>query len=172
VKLKKALVQVYTGCGKGKTTAAFGLALRARGAGLSVAVFQFAKAKRYSEHEPLGRLGIYVKQCGRGCFIKKSPSKKDISLAEAGLAEARKIIFSKKYDLVILDEINISLKLGLLKTREVISLIEKKPAGVELVLTGRYCPKSLFRHADLVTDMRCLKHPYSRGIEARKGIEY
>ena len=173
MRLKKTLVQIYTGNGKGKTTAALGLALRAKGAGLSACVYQFIKGKNYSELKALKRLsGISVIQCGRGCFIKTSPSKKDIELARRGLERAERIISSKKYDLVILDEVNVALSLGLIDKTDLIQIIKEKPAQVELILTGRYCPKSLFKYAGLVTEMREVKHPYSRGIKARRGIEY
>ncbi|MBL7158747.1 MAG: cob(I)yrinic acid a,c-diamide adenosyltransferase [Candidatus Omnitrophica bacterium] len=171
--LKKGLIEIYTGCGKGKTTAALGLAIRANGAGLKTCIYQFIKGKSYSELKALKRLsGINVIQCGRGCFIKKQPAKKDIELARGGLERAEKIISSRKYDLVILDEINVALRLGLIDKKDLIRIIKEKPARVELILTGRYCPKSLYKHADLITDMREIKHPYQRGIKARRGIEF
>ena len=173
MKLKKGLIQIYTGNGKGKTTAALGLALRAKGAGLRACIYQFIKGKNYSELKALKKLsGISVIQCGRGCFIKRRPAQKDIELARRGLDRAGKIINSKKYDLVILDEVNVALSLGLIARTDLIRIIKEKPAGVELILTGRYCPKSLFKHAGLVTEMREVKHPYQRGIKARCGIEF
>jgi len=173
MRLKKGLVQIYTGNGKGKTTAALGLALRAKGTGLRVCVYQFIKGKPYGEHKALKRLGgVDVIQCGRRCFIKRSPAKKDVEMAKNGLEKARQIIASGKYDVVILDEINVTPKLGLIKTKNIVNLLKEKPSRLELVLTGRYCPKSLYKHADLITDMREIKHPYQRGIKARRGIEF
>jgi cob(I)alamin adenosyltransferase len=161
------------GCGKGKTTAALGLALRAAGAGLKVYILQFIKGKPYGELKALKSIkNIKIEQCGRGCFIKKNPEKKDIDYAEKGLDKAEKAIMSGKYDVVILDEANIALKLGLLNLKNTINIIENKPSRVELILTGRYCPRTLLKHAQLITDMREVKHPYQKGIKARRGIEY
>ena len=173
MKLKKGLVQVYTGNGKGKTTAAFGLALRAAGAGLKVYILQFVKGRFYSELAAFKRIkGVKIAQCGRGCFIKGKPKQQDRDLAEKGLLKAGANIMSGIYDVVILDEVNIALHFGLLNTKEIIVLIEKKPKNVELVLTGRYCPKAILKHAQLATDMREIKHPYQKSIKARRGIEY
>lgn len=172
-RLKNALVHIYTGTGKGKTTAAFGLAVRAAGAGLKVCIYQFIKGSPYSENNIFDHIDmINIEQCGRGCFIKGKPGPKDIECAERGFKKACASIHSGKYDLVILDEINIALKLELIKASEVIDMIKDKPSSVELVLTGRYCPKSLLKYADLVTEMRKVKHPFDKGILARKGIEY
>ena len=172
MKLKRSLVQIYTGNGKGKTTAAMGLAVRAVGAGLKVSIHQFIKGRRYSEIETLSKIkNIKVSQCGRGCFIKGKPKVSDIECAVAGLACAREDMMSSLYDIVILDEINVALKCKLLKVKDVISFIESKPRSVELVLTGRYCPRSIMRLADLITDMREVRHPYRRGIKSRLGIE-
>lgn len=169
--MKKGLVEIYTGNGKGKTTAALGLALRASGAGLKVYIVQFIKGKPYSEIKSLKKIkNIKIEQCGRGCFIKK-PCSKDFECARNGLISAGKNIMSKKYDLVILDEINVALKLGLVKTADLIDIIKNKPRSVELVLTGRYCPRSLFKYADLLTEMKEIKHPYQKGIKARLGVE-
>ena len=126
MRLKKGLIEIYTGCGKGKTTAALGLALRAKGSGLKICIFQFIKGKSYSELKPLRKLkGIIIIQCGRGCFIKKSPRKKDIALAATGLEKAEKIINSRKYDVVVLDEVCVAMRLGLLKKDSVIKLIKE-----------------------------------------------
>jgi cob(I)alamin adenosyltransferase len=172
-RLKNGLVHIYTGSGKGKTTAAFGLALRAAGAGLKVCIYQFIKGMPYSENALFKKIkNVRIEQCGRGCFIKGLPSPKDIEYARNGLAKARKDIGSGKYDMVILDEANIALKLGLIKTEDMIEIIKRKPRGVELVLTGRYCPRTLLKYADLVTEMKKIKHPFDKGVLARKGIEY
>ena len=173
MKLKKGLVQIYTGNGKGKTTAALGLALRAAGAGFKVYIGQFIKNKAYSEIKALKNIkNIKIEQYGRGCFIKKKPKKIDIAYAEKGLSKARKNIVSGKYDVVILDEVNIALSLGLIKMKDIFNLIKHKPISVELVLTGRYCPRKLLKYAALVTEMKEIKHPYKKGIKARLGIEY
>ena len=172
MKLKKGLVQIYTGNGKGKTTAALGLAMRASGAGINVYICQFIKGGAYSEIKAFKKIkNITIEQCGRGCFIRRNPTKKDIEYAKKGLASARKNILSKKYGLVVLDEINIALDLGLLKVNEIMSLFKDKPLEVEMVLTGRYAPKTLIKYADLVTEMKEIKHPYQKGLKARKGIE-
>ena len=172
-RLKNGLVHIYTGTGKGKTTAAFGLAVRAAGAGLRVCIYQFIKGSPYSENNIFDHIdAIEVEQCGRGCFIRGKPGPKDIECAQRGLEKARASIRSGKYDLVILDEINIALKLGLIKASDIIDTIKEKPISVELVLTGRYCPKGLLKYADLVTEMRKIKHPFDKGIMARKGIEF
>jgi cob(I)alamin adenosyltransferase len=173
MKLKKGLVQIYTGCGKGKTTAALGLALRAVGAGLKVYMLQFIKGKSYSELKALKSIkNIKIDQCGRGCFIKKKPSGIDISCARRGLIRAEKAIMSGDYDVVILDEANIALSIGLIDIKDTLNIIKAKPRNVELVLTGRRCPRSLLKRAHLVTDMREVKHPYQKGVKARRGIEY
>jgi len=166
------VIQVYTGCGKGKTTAALGLALRALGAGKRVYLGQFIKGKCYSELSALKKFKeIKVEQFGRGCFIKKAPCSKDLELAGCGLNRVKEIIASRKFDLVILDEINIALKLKLLKLEDVILLVKSTPRKVELVLTGRYAPKAIIRFADLVSEVKEIKHYYRKGVKARKGIE-
>ncbi len=171
--MKKGLVQIYTGNGKGKTTAALGLALRAAGAGLSVYILQFLKTAAYSEMKALKKVeNIKAEQCGRGCLIKRKAKKIDIDCAVKGLMRARKIILSGKHDIVILDEVNVALRLGLIKSGDIIDMIKQKPRHVELILTGRYCPKVLMQRADLVTEMREVKHPYRKGLKARPGIEY
>lgn len=167
------LTQIYTGDGKGKTTAALGLAVRAAGAGLKVYIMQFIKGAPCGEHKILRNIGnVKVEWCGMSRFIKKKPTRKDIECAGKGFRRARGIIDSGKYDVVILDEINAAIDAGLLEHADVLSAIREKPASVELVLTGRYCPKSLFKEADLVTEMRKVKHPYDKGIVARRGVEY
>lgn len=172
MKLKKGLVQIYTGSGKGKTTAALGLALRAAGAGLNVYILQFIKGKPYSELAALKNIkNIKIEQCGRGCFIKNKPQKADIEAAVKGVLKAETNILSGIYDVVILDEANIALNLGLISVKDIRDMIRNKPHNVELVLTGRSCPRALLKEADLVTEMREIKHPYAKGITARRGIE-
>jgi len=172
-KANRGIVHVYTGNGKGKTTAALGLAVRAAGAGLKVCIHQFVKEGQYSEVNALKKIkNIAVKQCGRRCFIKGKPEYEDMRCAENGFRAASRDIFSGKYDLVILDEINIAMKLGLIKTKDVSALVNRKPKELELILTGRGCPASILKKADLITEMRDIKHPYKKGMIARKGIEY
>ena len=171
--LKRGYVHVYTGNGKGKTTAALGLALRASGAGLNVCIQQFGKKGNYGEIKALRKIGnIKVSQCGNGSFIMGRPASPDIKCAKRGLEQAKRDIFSKKYDVIILDEINIAMKLGLIDVRDVIRILKDRPTSVELVLTGRDCPPGVKRIADLVTEMKEVRHPYRRGITGRKGIEY
>jgi cob(I)alamin adenosyltransferase len=174
-KLKRGLVQVYTGRGKGKTSAAFGLALRAIGRGLKVYVIQFIKGGfDYGELYMVDRLpNLTLKAFGRGKFItKKPPGEKDIELAEKALALSEEVVKSGEYDVVILDEINVVLNIKLVKIERILELIRNKPTHVELVLTGRYAPNEIIEAADLVTEMREVKHPFNKGYQARKGIEY
>lgn len=167
------MIQVYTGNGKGKTTAALGLALRAAGAGFQVYVAQFIKGRHYSEHKSLKKIkNITLEQCGRGCFIKNQPGPKDIALAKAGLKKVGKAIAQKCYRLIILDEVNLALKLGLLDIEEVLDIIKKAPRKTELVLTGRYASPAILKIADLVSDIREVKHYYQKGIRARRGMEF
>ncbi len=169
----KGYVHIYTGDGKGKTTAALGLALRAAGAGLKVFFAQFLKNGTYSEHRALERFSdlIQVRQYGRGCFVSGKPKDEDIEYAKKGLEEVKQIIGSGKYDLVVLDEINIAVYFGLIDVDEVLELIRQKPANVELVLTGRRADSRLIEVADLVTEMKEVKHYYKKGVLARVGIE-
>ena len=169
----KGYVHVYTGDGKGKTTAAFGLALRAAGAGLKVFIAQFVKGQQYSELNSIARFSdlITLKQYGRGCFIRKNPVPEDIEAAREGLEEVRQVLGSGKYSVVILDEANIATYYGLFSVEELLELIESKPEVVELVITGRYADSRILEKADLVTEMKKIKHYYDRGVKARTGIE-
>lgn len=170
---KAGLVQIYTGNGKGKTTAALGLALRAAGAGIKVYILQFIKSAAYSEIRSIVKIrNIKIEQCGRGCFIKGKPKLRDLIRAARGLTKAARNIASGRYGLVILDEVNCALDAGLLKAEDVVKIIRAKPENVELVLTGRYCPPSVMKHADLITEMKKIRHPYDKGIPARLGIEF
>jgi cob(I)alamin adenosyltransferase len=174
-KLEKGLVQVYTGNGKGKTTAAFGLALRAIGRGLKVYIIQFIKGGfDYGELYIVDKLPNFtLKAFGRGKFITEKPAgKEDVELAEEALALAEEVVKSGEYDIVILDEINVALDLKLIETGRVLELIKNKPKHVELILTGRYAPNEIIEAADLVTEMKEVKHPFNKGYQARKGIEY
>ena len=167
------LIQVYTGCGKGKTTAALGLALRSAGAGFFVYICQFAKGRFYSELRLLKKIkNIEIEQFGRRCFIKKKPAKIDIELACKGLENAKRAILNKKFRLIILDEINIALNLNLISLKEVIEMLKTAPKNKEIVLTGRYAPLQIIDAADLVSQIQEIKHYYKKGIKARKGIEF
>ena len=171
--LEKGYVQVYYGDGKGKTTAAIGLAIRAAGCNLNVFIAQFIKGLQYSEIKCLKKLNqnIILKQYGRGCFIKNKPTEDDIVAAKKGLNEIKEIMLSEKYDVIILDEITIAEYFGLLDTSEILELIRLKPQNVELILTGRKASKQIIEAADLVTEMKEIKHYYTSGVLARKGIE-
>lgn len=174
-KLENGLIQVYTGSGKGKTSAAFGLALRAIGRGLKVYIIQFIKGGfDYGELYIVDKLpNLKLKAFGRGKFITEKPAEKeDKALAEEALALAEKVVKSGEYDIVVLDEINVALNLKLISLERVLSLLKNKPFHVELVLTGRYAPKEIIEVADLVTEMKEVKHPFNKGCQARKGIEY
>jgi len=167
------MIHIYTGGGKGKTTAALGLALRAAGAGLKVYIGQFIKGKNYSELKTLKKIkNIKVEQFGRGCFIKGRPNKKDIETAKNGLEKVKEILGRKKYEVIILDEINVAIKLNILRLKEVVKLIEKIPKKTEIILTGRWAHPKILKLAHLVTEMKEIKHYYKKGVKARKGIEY
>jgi cob(I)alamin adenosyltransferase len=172
--MERGLVQVYTGEGKGKTTAALGLALRACGRGLKVFLAQFAKARPSGEVSALARLSdlVTVRRYGRESFIVGQATPEDIRLARAGWREVRQAAAGGEHDLVILDEIGTALQYGLLDAAEVLALLEGKPAGLELVLTGRGIPDEILERADLVTEMREVKHYHARGVPAREGIEF
>jgi cob(I)alamin adenosyltransferase len=169
----KGYVQVYTGDGKGKTTAALGLAMRAVGAGLKVYIAQFVKGMKYSELETLAKLSenISVKQYGLDCFIRKEPKEEDIRAAQAGLKEVRELMCSGEYQVIILDEANIATFYNLFSVDDLLDLIKEKPVDVELVITGRRADPRIIEVADLVTEMKEIKHYYQEGIQARDGIE-
>ena len=167
------MIQVYTGNGKGKTTAALGLALRSAGAGKNVYICQFAKGRLYNEIKALKKFrNIKIEQFGRNCFIKKSPDKIDFKMALAGFKVASEIIHKKKHQLVILDEINIAVKYKLIPLNDLVNLLQKTPKRIELVLTGRYAHPKIMDMADLVSQVKEVKHYYNRGVKARSGIEF
>jgi cob(I)alamin adenosyltransferase len=169
----KGYVEVYTGDGKGKTTAAMGLALRAAGAGLKVYFAQFIKGMKYSEHTALERFSdlITVKQYGRNCFINDIPEAEDVRIAREGLIEVREIMLSERYQVIVLDEANIATHYNLFTAEELLDLIRVKPINVEIVITGRYADQRIIDAADLVTEMKEVKHYFKSGISARDGIE-
>ena len=169
----KGYVQVYTGDGKGKTTAALGLSLRAAGANLKVFIAQFVKGMEYSELEAVKRYSdlITLKQYGRDAFIHGKPTKEDFDAAEKGFDELKDVILSGKYSLVIIDEANIAIYYKLFSVEDLISLIDEKPEHVEIVITGRKADPKIIERADLVTEMKEIKHYYTNGVKARKGIE-
>lgn len=169
----KGYIQLYTGDGKGKTTAAFGLVLRAVGAGKQVFIAQFVKGMHYAEIDAIQRFPeIELKQYGLDCFIVNKPTQNDIDAARVGLKEVSQIIAENKADILILDEICIALHYHLFEIEEVVALLKNKPAEMEIVMTGRYAPPELYEMADLVTEMTEVKHYYNQGVEARKGIEF
>jgi len=169
----QGFVQVYTGNGKGKTTAALGLALRAYGAGKKIFIGQFIKGKHYSELESIEKnlKEIVIKQYGLDCFIVNEPEEKDYIAANYGLDEMKKLIETGEYDLVIMDELNIALYYKLFDINKVLEIIKQRPKHVEIVITGRYAHEKIIDIADLVTEMKEIKHYFNKGIDARLGIE-
>lgn len=169
----KGYVQVYTGNGKGKTTAAIGLAIRAAGAGLRILFAQFVKGLKYSEIGALERYEdlITIRQYGRGCFINRAASSEDILAATSGLDAVRHAFTSGTYDVVILDEANIAMHYSLFSVDEFIAVINERGPACEVIVTGRYAPPELLELADLVTEMKEVKHYYATGVNARTGIE-
>jgi cob(I)alamin adenosyltransferase len=171
----RGYIQVYTGNGKGKTTAALGLALRAAGHGLRTYFGQFLKGQDYGELRAVRALSSFltIEQFGRQGFIHvgENPDEEDFRRAREGLDKCRAAMLSGRYDIVVLDEINVALHFKLLDEKEVLKFLDERPEAVEVVLTGRYAPQSLLDRADLVTEMSCLKHYYERGVRARDGIE-
>jgi cob(I)alamin adenosyltransferase len=169
----KGYVQVYTGNGKGKTTAALGLAIRAAGAGLNVFIAQFIKMGEYSEINALKRFSdlITIEQYGRGRFIKGIPSPEDIEGAGRGLERIENIIELREYHVIILEEANVAVTCGLFSVDDLLKIIDKKPDDVEIVITGRDARPEIIERADLVTEMKEIKHYYQKGVKARVGIE-
>ena len=171
--MNKGYVHVYTGNGKGKTTAAFGLALRAACAGKKVFIGQFIKGMKYSELKVEEYMpNLEIEQFGRGCFIYDKPDEDDIKLAQKGLNRCKAILKEGLYDVVILDEINIAMYFKLFSVEEVLDMLMSRDNHTEVVLTGRYAPEAIINVADLVTEMKEIKHYYTEGVEAREGIEF
>jgi len=169
------MIHVYTGDGKGKTTAALGLGMRAAGHGYRVLMIQFMKGRiNYGELEAAESMTNFeIVQYGRPDFVDKdNPAEIDIKLAHDGLEHAKKIIEGNGCDVLILDEISVAVEWKLLNADEIVTLIQSKPDDMEVVLTGRYAPPRFVEIADLVTEMKEVKHPFKKGITARKGIEH
>jgi len=173
--MKKGLIQVYTGDGKGKTTAALGLALRAVGHGMKVLIIQFMKGSiEIGEIKAAQKLAPYltIVPMGRETFVSKdNPHPEDIKIAREGLLLSQKAIQNREYDVVILDEINVAIEYGLISISDLLHLLDSKPNEVEIVLTGRNARPELLERADLVTEMVKRKHYFDEGVPARKGIE-
>jgi cob(I)alamin adenosyltransferase len=169
----KGYIQVYTGNGKGKTTAALGLAIRAAGAGLKVFIAQFIKMGEYSEIKALKRFKdlITVEQFGTGRFIKSKPSALDIEAARKGVEKIKATFTSGQHNVVIMEEANVAAKLGLLSVEDILEIMVEKPKDVELVITGRGADSRIIEKADLVTEMKEVKHYFQKGVKARIGIE-
>ncbi len=174
-KLKEGFIQIYTGNGKGKTTAAIGQAVRAAGSGLRTFIIQFMKEYPYNEIASLKNLDKWInilQVCGDDFVYKKElPPEEEIKKAKAALNIAKNKMLSGCYSLIILDEVCVAIYFKLLNVNEILPLLDEKPKDVELILTGRYCPKELIDKADLVTEMKEIKHYYQKGILSRRGIE-
>jgi cob(I)alamin adenosyltransferase len=174
IRKELGLVQIYTGNGKGKTTAALGLALRASGRGLNVLFLQFLKpAAGYGEHTACSKIdNITVISMGLDHFVGKKPKQPDIDAAHEALRKSEELIATGEYDLAVLDEAMNAVRLGLITSQELIESLDKRPKHVEIVLTGRGLTPELEAYADLITEMKLIKHPMDKGIDARKGIEF
>lgn len=173
--LKRGYIQIYTGEGKGKTTAALGQALRAAGRGLKTYIVMFMKDFPYGEVKSLKQLNDWITLACFGndgfVFRKHPPSEKDRAAAHEGLIQVQEAMSSGRYDIIIMDEVCVAIYFGLLKTEDVFFLLLEKPETIELILTGRYCTQELIEKADLVTEMVEIKHYYRKGVVARRGIE-
>jgi cob(I)alamin adenosyltransferase len=170
----RGTIQIYTGDGKGKTTAALGAALRAVGHGRRVAIIQFMKGRPYGELEAAKRLaGLVIEQFGRDEFVDpRHPDPQDVMHAENGWRRAQELVREADLDMLILDEINVAVSFKLIPLEQVISFMKNKPSRLELILTGRYAAAEMIELADTVTEMREVKHHYASGVKARKGIEF
>jgi cob(I)alamin adenosyltransferase len=171
----KGLVHVYTGSGKGKTTAALGLALRALGHGFKIYIMQFMKGDiDYGELKSIEKIdNITLIQGGREDFVNlENPEQIDLDLAKDAFEKAKEAVFDGNYDMVILDELNISVAWKLIPLESALELIKNKPENIELILTGRYAPPEFIDLADYVTEMQDIKHPFEKGMDGRDGIEH
>ena len=173
-KLEQGFIQVYTGKGKGKTTAALGLAFRALGHGLKIFIGQFMKGQPYGELISAKQYKdqLTIEQFGLQSFVHvEKATQKDIRLAKAGLKRIEEVILTENYNIVIMDEINVAIYFKLVSVSDVLRVLEKKPSNIEILCTGRNAPNELLERADLVTEMKERKHYFNNGITARKGIE-
>jgi cob(I)alamin adenosyltransferase len=171
--IDKGYIHVYTGNGKGKTTAALGLAVRAAGYGMKTYIGQFMKGQHYGELTALrDHPCITIEQYGDvECVHREEITQKHVDQARQGLKRAQEILLSDQYDIIILDEVNVAVWFDLISTRQVLELLDKRPKHVEIILTGRRAPKALVEIADVVSEIKEVKHYYHRGITARTGIE-
>ncbi len=168
----KGYIHIYTGNGQGKTTAAFGLAVRALGAGKRVYIGQFIKSIKYNETDIENlHSNVKIEQFGRRCFIDGDPTSEDFDAARQGWKKSKHLLHSGQYDLVILDELNIALHYKLLDMQDVIESLQNRRTSTEVIITGRYAPQEIIDIADLVTDMREIKHYYTQGILSRNGFD-
>ena len=169
----KGYIQIYTGNGKGKTTTALGLTIRAVGAGKKVFIGQFLKSGKYSEMNSLKRFPeqVFVEHYGLGKFVKGKPSEEDIKAGKEGYKKIRRILEKGEHDLVIIDEGNVAVKYGLIPEQSLLDLFEMKPGHVELVVTGRGATQAVIDRADLVIELQEIKHYFKQGVKARVGIE-
>ena len=172
---RQCFIQIYTGNGKGKTTAAIGQAIRAAGAGLKTIIIMIMKDYPYGEIKALERYSdfITVEQYGNDEFVlkKQIPSEAEKQVAQSAIKRAYEAMLNKEYDIIILDEVCVSVYFKLIDESDIMPLLDNKPPEVELILTGRYCPQSWIGKADLVTEMAEVKHYYQQGITARRGFE-
>ena len=170
---KTGYIQIYTGNGKGKTTAAIGVTMRAAASGMKVFFGQFMKNTPSSEHIIFADYphSITLMQFGTGTFVRCSPGAEDYEKAAAGWEHCKKALQSGEYNLVVLDELNTTLKLGLLPVAEIAETIRRKPEQTEVIITGRYATEEIMNIADLITEMKEIRHYFSKGVGARKGIE-
>lgn len=169
----KRYIHIYTGNGKGKTTAALGLAIRTVGAGGNVFIGQFLKSGDYSEINALKKMGnqVVVEHYGLGRFVKGKPTRDDIEAGMKGYRRVTEVIEKGEFDLIILDEANIAVKYHIFSENDLLDLFEKKPDHVELVITGRDATPKVMERADMVIEMKEIKHYYHKGVKARRGIE-
>jgi len=170
---KKGYIQIYTGDGKGKTTAALGMAIRAAGHGKKTYIGQFMKGQHYGELTALrDHPYITIEQYGDAeCVHREEITQKHIDQSHRGLERARRAMLSNQYDIIILDEINVAVWFDLITTKEVLELLNDRPENMEVVLTGRRAPEELIEIADLVSEVKAVKHYFDRGVKARDGIE-
>ncbi len=172
--VEKGLVMVYTGDGKGKTTAALGLAFRAAGHGYKILAVHFMKGRNYGEAKAAAYLPHFdVFKAGREKFVNRdNPDPEDLRLAAEGLSRAKEAALSSAYNLILLDEVIVAINYNLVSMQDVLDLIDKRAPGVDLVLTGRDAPPEIMERADMVSEVKAIKHHYASGIKAREGIEF